>query len=44
MARRRETRDLNSKQGNQEKEGERKREESSDDLEALLEESPKPFL
>lgn len=44
MARRRETRDLNSKKGNQEKEGKRKKEESSDDLEALLEELPKPFL
>lgn len=29
MARRRETRDLNSKKGNQEKEGKRKKEESS---------------
>lgn len=45
MARRRETRDLNSKKGNQEKEGKRrKKEESSEDLEALLEEVPKPFL
>lgn len=44
MARRRETRDLNSKKGNQEKEGKRKKEESSDDQEALLEELPKPFF